>query len=300
MEEINPQKACGFLRLPGEIRNLIYALALTSSHTITDASPLPKDSGTHEVSVHHSLPPLSTPLLRSCRLIAQEAPLRLLYASNTFRFTSPTNAHKFAASLPPELSSRIQDVELDMRNTGSREEQYPAWTWYTSWQRGFWVEQFGSLSLDFPGLKVLRLNFNAWPRIPVAGRHLWDILRRLLMNVDGLERIILTGASEGSSPEKEPWSPAHFIGVEDVAFADDLVDKMWQTVQKVQRHADDGIIRWSRSNSKVYLEVSSTMYLRRTIETRFNRPVYLERSGDWPESGYCSFTDYRNQKEASL
>ncbi|KAF2089875.1 hypothetical protein K490DRAFT_11255, partial [Saccharata proteae CBS 121410] len=214
-----------FLSLPGEIRNRIYYFALTTSYPIIDPSTgHDKDTVIH--SPHHSIPPLGTSILRANKLIHAEAPVAYLYTHNTFRFTSVTHIHKFMKLLPPFLSTMVRDVEIDVRDVNVRHPDINRdWAQYLSWSAGVWAQKLGSLRYDAPNLRVLRLNFESWPRIEVTRRHLWDILRRLLGNVDGMERVVLTGTyAKGTAMEKrEPWDPVYFVGTDEVV-TDDVVD----------------------------------------------------------------------------
>ncbi|OCL06585.1 hypothetical protein AOQ84DRAFT_223671, partial [Glonium stellatum] len=130
---INPQQQSPLLRLPGEIRNMIYLYSLTTALPITD----PATGGAAHTTIkspHHHIPALGTTLLQTCRLINHELDLRPLYTRNTFRFTSVTHTHRFLALLAPEHSRSIRDLEIDVRDTDAR---HPGpsreWAQYLSW-----------------------------------------------------------------------------------------------------------------------------------------------------------------------
>ncbi|KAH7057221.1 hypothetical protein B0J12DRAFT_531871, partial [Macrophomina phaseolina] len=228
---------------------------------------------------HHSIPPLGTALLRTSRLIHAEAPVSLLYSRNTFRFTSVTHCQTFLLSLPPWLRSRVHDIEIDVRDISPSPLPVPEapgaginreWPQYLSW-RPVSTAQLGSLRVDAPGLKVLRLDFSGWPRARLSRRHLWDILRRLLHNVEGLERVVLKGCfAAGTAMERrEPWDPAYYVGTDDVT-TEGVVERMWGTVKGSAKGSsnkegklDDGkVVRWERdADGNIALEVVSLTHL---------------------------------------
>jgi len=85
--EAHPQEPCPLFRLPVELREIIYTLALTADTPITDPTigPLIRSPFTKR-------PCLGAPLLRTCQRINTEANFEVLYISNTLRFTSPAIA----------------------------------------------------------------------------------------------------------------------------------------------------------------------------------------------------------------
>jgi len=294
---LNPQTHSPLLCLPGELRNKIYAFALTSLDPITDPS-----TSSVIPSRHNSLPTLGVPLLRTCRRIYNEADARLLYACNRFRFTSVTYTHHFLSSLPPADSTQIQDLEIDVRDV---HEQHPGisreWAQYLSWSTGVWAQKLGSLRADAPGVRVLRLNFEAWPRIAVSRRHLWDILRRLLLNVEGLERVVVVGRSRGEAMARiEPWSPVHYVGADDLgdeAGKIDLVERMWGTVGK---EGNEKVVRWTRGEGVIELEVVLVSHIRRTNRSWVGTPIKKACQDPWPRNGSCSWLECQQRNvEAS-
>ena len=95
-----------FLRLPPEIRNMVYGLLFETAHKDKAVTPDPAGSrrqnnlGQRTLNLSHSLP-----LLRTCRVVHQET-TAVLYGSNAFRFDDhPHNDDKhtipgFKMSLP--------------------------------------------------------------------------------------------------------------------------------------------------------------------------------------------------------
>ncbi|KAL0261844.1 hypothetical protein SLS55_003276 [Diplodia seriata] len=336
-----------FLSLPGEIRNRIYTFALTTDLPITDANslatappkPSPASTPTEEKSdpmlaartplpqtPHHSIPALGTALLRTCALIHAEAPVSLLYARNTFRFTSVTHCQTFLLSLPPWLRARVHDVEVDVRDISPSPLPAPEdprahinreWPQYMSW-RPTSTAQLGSLRVDAPGLRVLRLDFSAWPRARLSRRHLWDILRRLLHNVEGLERVVLKGCyAAGTAMERrEPWDPAYYVGTDEVT-TEGVVDRMWGTVRgsavkdgkSVETMGDDGkVVRWERDGEgNIALEVVSLTHLTKKMrgagamhhnaDKKLELAVRQRPSDPWPANGACTYEQYSRRKD---
>lgn len=294
-QPINPQLQSPLLRLPGEIRNIIYLYSLTTDLPITD----PATGGPPHTTIkspHHSIPPLGTALLQACRLVFRETDIRPLYTRNTFRFTSVTHMHRFLVLLSPEHSRIIRDLEIDVRDVDARHPGVSReWAQYLSWSEGIWAKKLGSLKVDAPGLRTLRLNFEAWPRIGVSRRHLWDILRRLLINVDALERVVINGSSKGGTmARRDPWSPVHFVGSDDVG-SDDLVEIMWPTVRSPGN--EDKLIRWARHNGNISLEVILKTHIQKANRLWVETSTKTKASDPWPKDGHCSWQEYQQRHE---
>ncbi|KAF2146293.1 uncharacterized protein K452DRAFT_108686 [Aplosporella prunicola CBS 121167] len=285
-----------FLSLPGEIRNRIYSFALRASASAAPITDAVARSAALPPSPHHHVPDLGVGLLRTCRLIHAEAPIAHLYATNTFRFTSVSHCRGFLRGLPDWLRARVADLELDVRDAAPRSPDgvNREWAQYLAWSTGVWAEKLGSLRVDAPGLRVLRLNFEQWPRIDVSRRHLWDILRRLLCNVEGLERVVLRGSfAKGTAMERrEPWDPVYYVGTDDVP-TDDIVEQMWGMVAG----GDDKIIRWEREAGRVALEIVSLEHLRKTNHASIELVHRTKTTDVWPASGACTLDDYKQRKD---
>ncbi|KAK8155825.1 hypothetical protein IWX90DRAFT_391574 [Phyllosticta citrichinensis] len=282
-----------FLSLPGEIRNRIYHLALTTSAPVTDAL-FPNNTVSFPKSAHHSIPPLGAGLLRTCRHIHDECPVHILYQNNVFRFTSAQHCHAFLTSLPPFLRAAVRTLELDIRD----------WPSYCAYPAGTaWAKTMGCLAEDAPALNTVVLNFEAWPRVRVTRRHLWDILRRLLCNIERLDRVVLTGsyASGTAMERRKPWDAVFYTGTDDVP-TDDIVDRMWGMVAGYETHregplGEGKLIRWERDQQegKIALEVVALRHL--ANQGQVESALKLTPSDTWPASGACTFEDYLQRKE---
>lgn len=205
--------------------------------------------------------------------------------------------HRFLVLLPHEHGRIIEDLEVDIRDIN---ETHPGvsrdWTQYLSWSEGIWAKKLGSLKDDAPAMKVLRLNFEAWPKVSMSRRHLWDILRRLLSNINGLEKVVVVGSTKGMPMAKrEPWSPVHFVGSDDV-WSDDLVELMSATVGQPD---EDKLIRWTRSNGAISLEVVSKVRLRKRNRLWVGKSTAEKSDGSWPENGSCSLIAYQQRYDQS-
>ncbi|KAF2489050.1 hypothetical protein BU16DRAFT_221619 [Lophium mytilinum] len=284
---MNPETVSPFLRLPGELRNSIYNLALTTPFPITDPG----------VSSHHtSTPPLGLALLRTCHTIYAEASLRPLFALNRFHFTAVTHAHLFLSKLTPANRAFIQDVEVDVRSVHA---QYRDWPAYLESNLGE-VGKLASLRTDASGLKVLRLNFSAWPTIGLSRAELGQLLRHLVVGVAGLglERVVLMGASRGETmARRNPWSPVHFVGAEDFGARFDLVSAMGRAVRDER---DEKVVRWTRGEGAIELEVVLLSHIRRTNRSWAAPPVTKPMSEAWPRSGSCSWEEYQKRDSESF
>ncbi|KAF2192798.1 hypothetical protein K469DRAFT_735672 [Zopfia rhizophila CBS 207.26] len=269
----NLQLQSSLLHLPGEIKNIIY------DHCFTADRPIVDPAVTSSKSDHQSVPILGIALLQTCRFVYHEADRRSLFARNTFRFTSVDRVRSFVNTLRPAHSALISDIEIDARKVHS---DHPGisreWLHYLSWGDSMWAKTLGSLRVDAPGLRCLR-----------------DLLRGLILNVEGLERIVVIGTSKGAAmARREPWSSVHFFGGDDVG-SDDLVQRMWATL----RESDDlkKVIRWHRSDGKMHLEVVSKAYLIKHVDRNWTEPPMRKKHTDpWPENGVCSWLAYQNHK----
>jgi hypothetical protein len=204
----NFQLQSPLLRLPPEIKHIIYALCFVTDCSLLDpiADPsmrtLKKEkNGSKGVSIPGSN------LLQTCRRVYHEADRRPLFTENSFRFTSVDRVRTFLKSLDGDLSTYVQDIEIDIRRVHSdHPDRAREWLHYLAWGNGSWAQNLASLRRDAVGLKCLRLNFESWPRVPMFRTELWDLLRSMLSRLEGLDRIVVTGASKGSNmARKAPW-----------------------------------------------------------------------------------------------
>jgi hypothetical protein len=260
---IDPQLTCRmFTHLPGELRNAIYTLALTTSTPITDPSNSSTKTGFVEPTRHHRIPAIGIALRRTCKRAYSEICTYPLYTSNTFRFTSATSAHWFLSRLSREQAEQIRDVEVDLREiSDSHPSMESEWVQYMCWAtedsvKGIWRKKLGGLRIDAPRLKTLRLNIEDWQRTETFKGV--ALLRDLMRNVEGLERIVVTG-TDGSAllvgmRERylQRWGPVIFVGVMRFARLAGVVDWMSHCLK---RGEEQHVVKWSRIDQSVTLEV---------------------------------------------
>lgn len=277
----NLQLQSSLVNLPAEIKHYIFGLCLTANDFISDPK-IPSDLSSNAVSS------CGTAILQTCRRLYHEIDRRPLFSQNTFSFTTVDNARSFLKALDEHHRGSIHDIEIDVRkvdNSLARD-----WLRYLAWGNGPWDSTSCSLHMDAPNLKTMRLNFESWPRISMFRTELWILLRQMMATVRGLERIVVVGASKGQAmARRDPWSPAHFVGATDVEF-DDLVPRMWQCVDAP---VDAKIIRWSRSDETLQLDVVSKSRLLRNVDDSW-QGLSVRKCHDepWPVKGYCSWVDY--------
>jgi len=197
----------------------------------------------------------------------------------------------FLLALPVEYRICIQDIEIDMRNLDSgRAHITQGWLQYLAAAKN---QTINSLRTDAAGLKCFRINLEAWPVIPMFRIELWGVLRSMLSELEDLERIVVTGTSRGRGMcQKPPCSPVHFVGGDDVG-TNDLLFRMSKCVLGEQN--DDKIVKWSRKDGKLKLEVFSRIRLKE-LAGKYG----LESSGtrnhadNWPLNGHCTVSAYHN------
>jgi hypothetical protein len=270
--------------LPAEIKHQIFGLCFTADHVISDPS---LNSHVQNTAV---LSP-GAALLQTCRRLYHEVDRRPLFSQNTFRFTTVDKARSFLKTLDSHYRESVHDVEIDIRKFDSdRSGVAREWLQYLVGKNSPRDTTLGSLRLDAPRLRTLRLNFESWPRIPVFRAELWHLLRQMISSVQGLERIVLVGASKGQGMAKrDPWSPAHFVGRDDVE-CNDLIPRMWKCVEAP---LDTKVIRWNRNDGKLYLEVVSQAHLMKHIDASWcGQSVRGLQDEHWPANGSCSWFEY--------
>lgn len=171
---------------------MITAFCFTTHSIIEDPSA---PDGRSSVS---SSSPLGLALLQTCQRMYYESDRRPLFSQNVFRFTTANNARAFLKSVHHQ---RINDLEIDVRRLHSDHPSL-AREWLQYLARGNEERDLTWLQFDAPALRTLRLNFEAWPRVPVFRAELWKLLRDMMSHVRDLERIVVIGASKGESMAK--------------------------------------------------------------------------------------------------
>ncbi|KAH6620192.1 hypothetical protein C7974DRAFT_315975 [Boeremia exigua] len=284
----NLQTQSRLVQLPQEIKNLIFDLCFAADGAIVE--PIPNTTPS-KVDVSRRM---GVNLLQTCCRLYHETDRQSLFTQNTFRFRTVDSMSTFLRSLSPVHRACVRDVEIDVQSMHS---QHPGlareWLHYLSWGNGQWDQSLGSLHVDAPGLKCLRLNFESWPRIAMKRVELWNQLRNMLSKIEGLERTIVVGASKGTSMSKRaPFSPVHYVGGDDVG-VDDLVPRMWSTVGAPD---ESKIVRWTRQDGRLELEIVSISHLLKNVDPHWYGPsVRRSHTDPWPENGSCTLFGYENR-----
>lgn len=285
---LNLQTQSPLVQLPQEIKDLIFNLCFTADGAVVE--PSPNNSPSKEDVARR----MGVNLLQTCRRLYHETDCRSLFTHNTFRFTTVDCASTFLRSLTPMHSACVQDIEIDAQKMQANHPGLTReWLHYLAWGNGPWDKSLGSLHVDAPGLKCLRLNFASWPRIAMKRLDLWNQLKNMLSKVRGLQRIVVVGASKGAAMAKRaPFSPVHFVGGDDVGL-DDLVPRMWSAVGAAD---ESKIVRWARQDGKLELEVVSISHLLNHVDPYWYGPsVRRSHTDPWPENGSCTLFGYENR-----
>lgn len=284
-ENLQPQSS--LLQLPAEIKHIIYGLCFTTGAPIIN----PKIEYRKGQCGIMPCATSAASLLRTCRRTYHEADRRPLFARNTFRFSTLETMRGFLLALPVEYRVWIQDLEMDMRNLDSgRAHITQGWLQYLAAAKN---QTINSLRTDAAGLKCVRINLEAWPVIPMFRIELWDVLRSMLSELKDLERIVVTGASRGRGMcQKLPCSPIHFVGGDDVG-TNDLLFRMSKCVLGEQN--DDKIVKWTREDGKMKLEVFSRIHLKGLFRKHgVDSPGIRNHTDNWPLNGCCTVSAYHN------
>ena len=272
IRKLDPQNASPFFnQLPGELRNRIYALAMTSHKPVIDPK-LPctsveglvkaTDCGTKQ----HRVPALSIQLLRTCKRMYTEISMAPLYGQNVFRFTTCSGANKFLVALRPEYRMLIQDIEIDLRGgavigNGIVPSVEHEWIKFLSISPEDGAElgmpaKTRNLAWAAPNLKTLRLNIEAWkvqePILSIA------LIREMLAGPRNLERVVMAGldGSEllfGSRDRYlQRWGPVAFVGVMRFARLAGMVDWL---AECVRGEKEEKVVVWEKSGRRIALEI---------------------------------------------
>lgn len=284
--EFHSQTQSPLLRLPAELRNMIYYYCLVSTEPITDAAFSSRNASLSlSPSPYRSTPPLGTSIMSTCRKCFDEADIRPLFEQNTFCFTNAARMQSFLTGIG-KYANLINDIAINVRAVTLNDALHTtelgslqSWNYYRTVQ----------LKADVSSLKTLRLNFEHWPRINMTRRNLWELLRRLLRGITGLERVIVTGASKGNwMGLQDPWNPAHYVGTRDVG-PRDLVELMSSAISGP---VEDRYIRWSRGDGSITLEAFSVP------PAAVPPPLVSSSSLILPSSGCTSWIDYTVRRDS--
>jgi hypothetical protein len=284
----NQQLQSRLISLPTELKHLIFGYCFVAEKPIVD--PVVGSPRAEAESISE----LGSSLLQICRRVYYETDRRPLYSRNRFRFMTIETMHSFLDFLAFEFRASIRDVEIDARRVHA---DYPGigreWLHYLAYGGGTWSKTLGSLRSKAPGLKCVRLNVELWPDIPMFRIELWSLLRSMLLQLDGLGRIVVIGAKDTVGWYKqEPWSSVHFVGGANVE-SNDLVQRMGRTVAG---RDSEKLIRWDRENGRHELEVISRSYHIKEID----KPWVEVCSGagitdPWPGYGFCTWSAYQTR-----
>jgi hypothetical protein len=278
----NLQLQSALVGLPAEIKHQIFKFCFAADRIIAD--PI-----IHTQAEKESVPSLGVALLQTCRRLYHEVDRRPLFSQNTFQFTTVDKAKAFLQALDENHRPSVHDISIDVHMVHSDRLAHE-WLQYLAWENGARNTTLKTLKTNAPNLKTLRLNFESWPRIAMFRTELWYFLRQMLANVQGLERIVVVGASKGQGmARRDPWSPAHFVGADSVE-CDDLIPRMWKSVEA---SGDAKVIRWVRKDGKLYLEVVSKAHLLKNLDSNWRGLSDQKQPGNpWPVNGHCSWAEY--------
>jgi len=287
-----------FFTLPGEIRNAIYDLIFITSNNepITDVHFASTSSAV--ASPHQTVPPLGLSVFATCKRVLDEAPSQKAYTGNTFRFTSVSRLRGFSLAVPKHVRHLVEDVEIDVRELSRAHPQRSReWTEHLFYATNAHSPSIGSFKVDLPGIKTLRLNFEAWPRIDVVREELWFLLKRLLLHVRGLERVVVSGWSRGEwMAKQDPWSAVHYAG-SDAVGKEELIEWMCGAVLGKEDAVDgeDKLVSWHRNESCIAIEVCNSASIPRHVSLGASRAL---GTGPIPRNGTCTVGAYNERREA--
>lgn len=287
-EPRNQQLQSRLVSLPPELKNMIFSYCFVAEKCIVDPSQSSPRHG------NQSTQNLGLGLLRTCRRIYYETDSRPLYSQNRFHFTTIDKLRCFLDSIANAHKILIRDVEIDARRVHA---DHPGigreWLQYLAYGGGTWSKTLGSLRSRAPGLKCLRLNVEQWPDIPMFRVELWNLLRSMLLQLNGLDKIVIIGSKDVDCWHKEePWSSSHFVGGSNVE-SNDLVQQMGQAVEGPD---SEKVIRWTRNYRGLELEVMSRRFRIEEIDKPWVEITSATGIIDpWPQYGFCTWIAYQSR-----
>jgi hypothetical protein len=251
-----PQTHSPLFKLPGELRNRIYELALTPTASIVNP--------TWDTTVkpqHQQIPSMGVALLRTCRAIYLEANDSVSLKKGDFVFTRVAHIQSFFSRLSLAQASHVRHVTIDLREAASGDttlqcEQSTVianeWIHYFCCTRGAhmlgaWCADLSTLKSDIPHLRSLCLDLTNWqPKHAGSRTGGWKYLQTLLRKTRDLDSFTLKGKcldSSSWSSKPVPWSLGLWFSP---AFDKDetaLVDLIGQTV-RMAGETEARLIEW--------------------------------------------------------
>ncbi|KAF2741769.1 hypothetical protein M011DRAFT_413834 [Sporormia fimetaria CBS 119925] len=280
-ENMQPQSA--LMSLPNELKDMIFGYSLILDVEVNDAA---MESSTTWHPVQNS----GLKLVGTCRLAYYESDRRLFFSVNTFAFTNIQRLGCFLEAIGPENAAALRHLEISIRDVYRRGDHggiTEEWLGYLRNASSPYGQILTSLNTLCPNLRTLSLDFVAWGLLPLFRKELWTLIERMLVQVQNLERVTVTGASLDYGTFVEPWSPTHFVGaVEPPDTEGDLILAMWRAVAR--SHEPTRMIRWQRERGRVTLEVGPQP----DCDASSAVDILEYATTGWPEIGYCSLEQY--------
>ncbi|KAI4755358.1 hypothetical protein E4T52_08293 [Aureobasidium sp. EXF-3400] len=214
-----PQSQSPLFKLPGELRNWIYELALTPTTSIVNPTWNPTINPQHQ-----QIPSIGIALLRTCRAIYLEANDSISLKQGDFVFTRVAHIQSFFSGLSLAQASHIRHITIDLREAASgdttlQSEQSTVvaneWIHYFCCTRGAhmmgaWCAELGTLKSDIPHLRSLCIDLTNWqPNHAGSRMGGWRYLQKLFRQTRDLDSFTLKGKcldSSSWSSQPVPWS----------------------------------------------------------------------------------------------
>jgi hypothetical protein len=251
-----PQTRSPLFKLPGELRNWIYELALTPTTSIVN----PTWNNTIKPQ-HQQIPSMGVALLRTCRAIYLEANDSMSLKKGDFIFTRAAHIQSFFSRLSLAQASYIRHITIDLREAASGDTALQSeqstivtneWIHYFcctqgAHMMGAWCAEISTLKSDIPHLRSLCFDLTNWqPKHADSRMGGWRYLQTLFRKIRDLDSVILKGKCLDSSSwnlQPVPWSLGRWVSP---AFDKDesaLVDLVGQSVRMADQ-TEARFIEW--------------------------------------------------------
>jgi hypothetical protein len=309
-----PQSQSPLFKLPGELRNWIYELALTPSTSIVNPTWDPTIKPQHQ-----QIPRMGIALLRTCRAIYLEADDSISLKKGNFVFTRVAHIQSFFARLSLAQASHVRHITIDLREAASGDTTLQSeqstivaneWIHYFCCTRGAhmmgaWCADLSTLKSDIPHLRSLCIDLTNWqPNHAGSRMGGWRYLQKLFRQTRDLDSFTLRGKcldSSSWSSQPVPWSLGVWFSPVFDKDETALVDLVGQTV-RMEGDSEARLIEWHTLEGVTQLRVH-------VDELRNARPLTscelpLSQSGRMSWESFLEFkgdqTELVKKRKASL
>jgi hypothetical protein len=302
-----PQTHSPLFKLPGELRNWIYELALTPTTSIVNPS--------WDITVkpqHQQIPSLGVALLRTCRAVYLEANDSVSLKRGDFIFTRVAHIQSFFSRASLAQASYIRHITIDLREAASGDTALQSeqskiianeWIHYFcctqgAHMMGAWCADLSTLKSDIPHLRSLCFDLTIWqPKHAGSRMGGWRYLQTLLRKIRGLDSVTLKGKCLDSSSwnlQPVPWSLGRWFSPVLDKDESALVDLVGQSV-RMAGDMEARFIEWHTLDDVTVMTVNVEELGNVRPLTNFELPLSQDGRMSWD-----SFLEFKDEQMESI